>query len=84
VAGDSAVPKDMVFLGATVKLRDTATGKTQKYKLVGNMTDDDGDYIEVTSSSPLGVALMKARVGETVRADLPKGEKRFEIVAICD
>jgi glycyl-tRNA synthetase len=33
---------------------------------------------------PLGVALMKARVGETVRADLPKGEKRFEIVAICD
>jgi len=27
---------------------------------------------------------MKARVGETVRADLPKGEKRFEIVAICD
>jgi transcription elongation factor GreA len=84
VAGDSAVPKDMVFLGATVKLRDTATGKTQRYKLVGNMTDDDGDYIEVTSSSPLGVALMKARLGETVRADLPKGEKRFEIVEICD
>ena len=84
VAGDSAVPKDMVYLGATVKLRDTATGKTQKYKLVGNMTDDDGDYIEVTSSSPLGVALMKAHVGETVRADLPKGEKRFEIVEICD
>ena len=84
VAGDSAVPKDMVYLGATVKLRDTATGKTQKYKLVGNMTDDDGDYIEVTSSSPLGVALMKARLGETVRADLPKGEKRFEIVEICD
>ena len=84
VAGDSAVPKDMVFLGATVKLRDTATGKMQKYKLVGNVTDDDGDYIEVTSSSPLGVALMKARVGETVRADLPKGEKRFEIVEICE
>ena len=84
VAGDSAVPKDMVFLGATVRLKDIATGKMQKYKLVGNMTDDDGDYIEVTSSSPLGVALMKARVGETVRADLPKGEKRFEIVAICD
>ena len=84
VAGDSSVPKDMVFLGATVKLRDTATGKMQKYKLVGNMTDDDGDYIEVTSSSPLGIALMKARVGETVRADLPRGEKRFEIVEILE
>lgn len=84
VAGDSAVPKNMVFLGSVVKLRDVATGKTQKYKLVGNMTDDDGDYIEVTSSSPLGVALMKSSVGETVRAHLPKGEKRFEIVELCD
>ena len=84
VAADSALPKDMVFLGATVKLKDIATGKMQKYKLVGSMTDDDGDYIEVTSSSPLGIALMKARVGETVRADLPKGEKRFEIVEICE
>lgn len=84
VAGDSAVPKNMVFLGATVLLRDTTTNKKQKFKLVGNPTDDDGDYIEVTSSSPLGVALMKSHVGETVRADLPKGEKRFEILAICD
>ena len=33
VAGDSAVPKDMVFLGATVRLRDTATGKMQRYRL---------------------------------------------------
>jgi len=84
VAGDTAVPKDMVFLGAVVRLKDVATGKSQTYKLVGNMTDDDGDHIEVTSSSPLGVALMKARVGEVVRADLPRGEKRFEIVEILE
>lgn len=82
VAAESAVPAGMVYLGAVVTLKDTATGKSQRYKLVGNMTDDDADYIEVTSSSPLGVALMKARVGETVRADLPRGEKRFEILAI--
>ncbi|MFM1936635.1 MAG: Transcription elongation factor GreA [Planctomycetota bacterium] len=85
VAGDTAIPKDMVFLGAVVRLKDVATGKSQTYKLVGNMTDDDdGDHIEVTSSSPLGVALMKARLGETVRADLPRGEKRFEIVEILE
>jgi transcription elongation factor GreA len=84
VAGETSVPKDMVFLGAVVRLRDVASGKSQTYKLVGNMTDEDADHIEVTSSSPLGVALMKARVGETVRADLPKGEKRFEIVEICE
>ena len=84
VAADSALPKDMVFLGAVVKLKDTATGKAQLYKLVGNMSDEDADWIEVTSSSPLGVALMKSRVGETVRANLSRGEKHFEIVAIVE
>ncbi|MFM8732474.1 MAG: transcription elongation factor GreA, partial [Phycisphaerales bacterium] len=34
VAGDSSVPKDMVFLGAVVRLKDVATGKSQTYKLV--------------------------------------------------
>jgi transcription elongation GreA/GreB family factor len=30
----------------------------------------------------MGTALMKARVGETVRVNLPKGERRLTIVAI--
>jgi len=36
----------------------------------------------VTTSSPMGVALMKARVGETVRVDMPKGAKQFEILEL--
>ena len=39
-------------------------------------------YIEVTSTSPLGSALMKARVGEIVRVDLPKGATQFEILEL--
>lgn len=85
VASDSSVPKDMVFLGAVVRLRDTSDGRMVSYKLVGQMTDDDSDaYIEVTSSSPIGVSLMRARIGEVVRVDLPRGEKRFEIVEILE
>jgi transcription elongation factor GreA len=83
VAGESAVPKDMVFLGAVVRLRDTGSGAVVAYKLVGQMTDDDSDdYIEVTTSSPIGSSLMRARVGEVVRVDLPRGERRFEIIEI--
>lgn len=85
VASDSAVPKDMVFLGAVVRLRDTSNDRMVAYKLVGQMTDDESDeYIEVTSSSPIGVSLMRARIGEVVRVDLPRGEKRFEIVEIVE
>jgi transcription elongation factor GreA len=83
VAGDSAMPDDMVFIGATVKLKDTKTGAEQVYRLVGEMTGlFDPTCIEVTPTSALGTALMKAKVGETVRADLPRGQKRFEIMEL--
>ncbi len=83
VAGEIDVPRDMVFLGAVVVLRDIKSNREEKYRLVGQLSDDSSDdYIEVTGSSPIGVALMKARIGETVRVDLPKGERRFLIVTI--
>lgn len=83
VADDSHVPKDMVFLGAVVKLKDHGNGKEDLYKLVGEATGRfDGDEIEVTVSSPMGEALLKARVGDVVKVDLPRGTKRFVVVAI--
>lgn len=77
------VPKDMVFIGAKVKLRNVATEEEELVALVGTASGSfDSDYIEVTPTSPMGEALMKSRVGEVVRVDLPRGEKRFEIVEI--
>ena len=38
-------------------------------------------FITLTLVS-LGLALMKARVGETIRADLPRGARRYEIIEI--
>ncbi|MFN3166717.1 MAG: transcription elongation factor GreA [Phycisphaeraceae bacterium] len=83
VADDVEKPDDMVFLGSVVKLRDTDDDSEDLYKLVGEASGNfDADEIEVTASSPLGAALMKARVGETVKADLPRGTKHFEVLAI--
>jgi transcription elongation factor GreA len=83
VADPSQMPSDMVFVGATVRLRDEDRGDEDLYRLVGSATGRfDLDYIEVTTTSPMGMALMKARIGETVRVDLPRGEKRFLIVEI--
>ncbi len=83
VASDDAVPEDMVFMGSVVKLRDLDDNSEDLYKIVGEATGNfDADEIEVTASSPMGEALMKARVGETVKVDLPRGAKRFEIVEL--
>lgn len=83
VADDIDVPEDMVFLGAKVRLREVEADDEDIYKLVGTASGDFSvDYVEVTSSSPMGQALLKARVGETVRVDLPKGATNFEILEI--
>ena len=84
VAGEVDVPSDMVFLGATVRVKDVGNGREEIFRLVGQMTDagGDDDVLEVTVTSPLGTALMRARVNETVRVELPRGERRYLIVAI--
>lgn len=83
VADTDTLPDDMVVIGTIVTLRDTSSEQEELYKLVGEPSDDyDAEYIEVTPNSVLGQALMKARVGEVVRVDLPRGERNFEIVGI--
>lgn len=83
VADSSAVPDDMVFVGSVVRLRDADDGDVDLYRLVGESSGRfDADEIEVTARSPMGEALMKARVGDVVRVDLPRGTKRFEVVEI--
>ncbi|MHC4430111.1 MAG: GreA/GreB family elongation factor [Planctomycetota bacterium] len=82
IVDEQAIPKDMVFIGATVRLRDVENGNEDLYRLVGESTGVDAEYLEVTPNSPMGLALVKARVGETVKVDLPRGARRFEIVEI--
>ncbi len=86
VVGDQDAPDGIVFIGATVRLRNLSSGEEDLYRLVGEGSGAGGrsgaDYVEVTPNSPMGLALMKAEVGSTIRVDLPRGEKRFEIVEI--
>ncbi len=83
VAANDHAPSDMVFLGSVVRLRDADRGSEDTYKLVGEASGSfDGDHIEVTVGSPMGQSLLKARVGEVVKVDLPKGTKRFEVKEI--
>jgi transcription elongation factor GreA len=82
---DDGLAKDaqVVFLGSTVRIREVGGRSDEMVKLVGEFSEDPPeDYDEVTANSPMGSALMKARVGETVRVDAPRGVKRFEVLEI--
>lgn len=73
----------VVFLGATVRLREVDTGDEEVYRLVGEASNSlSMEYVEVTATSPMGEALMKARVGEVIRVDAPRKVMRFEVLEI--
>jgi transcription elongation factor GreA len=83
VADTEHVPDDMVFLGTTVRLKNLGNNKEDLYMLVGESSGRfDMEYLEVTTNSELGMAIFKARVGDTVGVNLPAGRTEFEIVAI--
>jgi transcription elongation factor GreA len=60
--------------GATVRVRDDA-GRTRDYELVGRLGSDDARS-QVSVRSPVGNALLGARVGDTVHVTLPSGRQR--------
>jgi len=72
----------IVFLGATVKMRERGSDEEELFRLVGEATNASGEVFEVTASSPMGEALMKARVGETIAVRTPRGTKHFEIIEL--
>ncbi|MBX3364979.1 MAG: transcription elongation factor GreA [Phycisphaeraceae bacterium] len=81
--GGASKEAGVVFLGSIVKLREEGSDEDELYRLVGEASGDmDSEYIEVTVSSPMGEALMKASVGETIAVRAPRGVKRFLIVEL--
>ena len=74
----------MVFLGSTVRIRDTDDGEEMLVRLVGEAGAPEGetDVQDVSASSPMGDALMKARVGDTVVVKAPRGSMEFEVLEI--
>ena len=84
VVSTEHVPEDMVFLGHTVKLLDLDDDSEQMVRLVGEAQPAGaGDEVmPVSVSSPMGEALLKARVGETVKVKAPRGTLEFKILEI--
>jgi len=73
----------VVFVGAMVKVREVGSEEDEVVKLVGDSSQTpSADYFEATVSSPMGEALLKSRVGETISVRGPRGVKKFEILEI--
>jgi transcription elongation factor GreA len=68
-----------VGVGSAVKLE--TGGKQLEYTLVGSFEADPKER-KISHSSPLGKALMGAKVDEIVEIETPNGKKEYRVVEI--
>lgn len=68
-------------LGSRVKVRYKSFDEEEVYTIV-TMVDADPMENRISDQSPIGEALMGARVGDTVEYDAPAGKQQMEVLAI--
>ena len=75
------IPRDRVGLGSIVVVLDGKRDEELTYNLV---TTEEADAAngKVSTTSPIGRALMGKEVGDTVKVQSPGGVKEFEILKL--
>src|SRR5580704_2512729 len=75
------IPKDRVGLGSTVKVYDNTKNEEMEYKLV---TSEESDVAtgKISTSSPIGRALLNKKVGEEAIVVTPSGKRELEILKL--
>ena len=75
------IPHDRVGYGSRVWLRDLAKDKEIEYKLV---TSEEADATKglISTTSPIGKALLGRRAADEVKVQTPAGVKEFEVIRL--
>lgn len=71
-----------INIGSTVRIRDVEFDEEMEYKIVGS-TEADCLGGKISNESPVGMALIGAKVGEKIEIETPNGEMvTYEILDI--
>ena len=75
------IPKDKVGLGSIVKIYDSTKEEEIEYRLV---TSEESDVAagKVSTTSPIGRALLNKKVGDTVTVVSPTGKRELEVLSL--
>ncbi|HEX3320431.1 MAG TPA: transcription elongation factor GreA [Terriglobales bacterium] len=75
------IPKDKVGLGSTVKVYDSDKGEEIEYKLV---TSEESDVAagKISTTSPIGRALLNKKVGDATVVVTPSGKRELEVLKL--
>jgi transcription elongation factor GreA len=75
------IPKDRVGLGSRVKVYDNTKEEEVEYKLV---TSEESDVAagKISTTSPIGRALLNKKVGDEAIVVTPNGKRELEILSL--
>ena len=75
------IPKDKVGLGSTVKVYDSTKNEEIEYNIV---TSEESDVAagKISTTSPIGRALLNKKVGDTTDVVTPNGKRELEILTL--
>ena len=81
IIDDSKIPKDQVFIGATVLLKDLKTNDEFSYSIV---PQDEANFDEgkISVSSPIAKGLLGLRVGDIAEIKIPAGTLKYKVLKI--
>ncbi len=77
----SKLPRDVVVLGATVRVKDLDFDEEETFQIVSD-GEDNPDENKILSSSPIAKGLIGKKKGEIAEIDAPRGKMRFKILDI--
>ena len=78
IVDESQIDHSIVGFGATVELEDLGDGSVDDWELVGQGEDDPLEN-KILTTSPMGLALIGAKVGDEVSVAAPAGELKFKV-----
>ncbi|HWF92752.1 MAG TPA: transcription elongation factor GreA [Terriglobales bacterium] len=75
------IPRDKVGLGSKVKVYDNAKEEEVEYKLV---TSEESDVAagKISTTSPIGRALLNKKVGDSATVVTPNGSRELEVLSL--
>lgn len=75
------IADDKVYIGARVELEDITSGQQLFYILVNEVEADFANR-KISTTSPIGKALLGKEVGDSVEITVPKGTLKYKVTGI--
>ncbi|MGC2292317.1 MAG: GreA/GreB family elongation factor, partial [Candidatus Acidiferrales bacterium] len=75
------LPKDRAAYGSRITVRDVAKSAKIEYKLV-TVEEADAANGLISTTSPIGRALLGKKVGDEVQVTTPAGVKEYEVIQL--